>query len=932
MQSRPRGVSFRISISLFIVVGLLCARPASAAITITGSIDPNYNSTDPWNVGGDLTVGAGANGTLDITDGSQVLSNKSTIAASSGTTASVVVTGADSAWQTSDLLSIGDGGSGSLSISAGASVTSSAGALAGYTSSMAHGSIVVTGPGSIWHVSEGEYGLRIGGSGSATLSIAAGGRVDANYVRVTSGTSDISRLTVSGPDSLLQSAQYLSIRSGARMDVNDGGQVTSHGGDINGIVHVDGAGSAWMNSSSLMMGGDADLTISNGGHVSDSGCVIQPSNGQTVNVTVTGEDSLWENQSGLLMGYKGDVSLLISDGGNVTSDGAYVKAWDGGTASVTVAGSNSVWTNTGTLTVGDFFYESNATVYHPDQYGTITVSDGGTVETDDLIVWAGSVLAGNGTFKARQITNHGIIEPGNSIGTLTIDGDIALEFGSILETEIDNSGNSDKLVVTGGVDVVDGRVNVVSTEAITASQEYTIVEANSVSGQFAALDTSELDTGATIPIVELSYEPNAILLAVTPTAYDDAAFSSTGNEKQVGSALQQIADRGGNAVTAAVGDLHTAADVRSAYDQLSGQTRAPLGFVTTEGEDRHLGIISNRVHSAAGTFSKGTGLSDMLASANPAGPGFGLVNPGGLADDMGVATGSYLFALGNGTPYLGDQPWGVWGRGYGLGGDRETREGISGYQYSTYGTCFGLDYRFSEQWLFGLTTGFSRGDIDHARSSDTTDIDATHFGFYGSYEQPGGYIDFIADYADLDFETRRYVDVVDERLDGDFGGSVAAGYLEGGLKRWLSTFWMLQPLASFQIVYVDIDRFSESGGDSRLTFDDQQFESYKGSLGTKVIGVLRENPDDGTATAVEFRGRWLHEFGDIRSKVRANFVSDPGLPFIVTDAAAPRDSALLGVGLDTWFSRAFRGFVDYDTELSRDNVLHVVSVGLQYRW
>jgi outer membrane autotransporter protein len=936
MQCGPRDVSFRIIVSLSIIVSLVYVCRAGAAITATGSIDPNYDSSDPWNVGGDLTVGATANGTLQIAGGSQVLNGKGIIAADSGTTASILVTGAGSSWQTSGLVSVGDQGAGTLTISDGGSVTSSAGALVGYNSSTGHGSVLVTGSGSVWHVSEGDYGLRIGNSGSGDLVISDGGQVDGDYTRLVSGSSLPSTIMVTGSGSLLQMTYYVAVYSG-QIEISDGGQVTNREGCLGTIsggtasARVTGQGSKWLNSGFFLMADDTELTISDGGLFSSSGFGMEPWAGHTSSVVVTGNGSLWDIQGLLHMGSDGNTSLSISDGGHVTSEEAEVQAYPGGTATVAVAGPNSLWTNTGTLTVGDYNVRSMLTVWHPEKHGTITVSDGGRVETDDMVVWYGSILTGDGTFKATQITNHGIIRPGDSIGTLTIEGNLTMDSNSILEPEVDNSGHSDKLTVTGNVQINHGTVAAISTEAITQQQQYTIIEANNVAGTFEGVDTSQLDTGSTIGIASLGYEPNAVLLNVTPTAFNDPALTQTRNESRVGSVLQQIASGGGNAVTAAVAGLNTYADVRHAYDQLSGQTQAPLGFVTAEGLDRHFGIISNRLHSATGAFSKGTDLSGMLASASPVGSGTGLANPLSMANDMSMATGPYLFALGNGTPYLGDQPWGVWGRGYGLRGDRETRDGISGYQYTMYGTCFGLDYRFSEQWLLGLTTGFSRGDIDHARSNDTADIDATHFGFYGSYEQSAGYVDFIADYADLDFETRRYVDVLDERLDGDFGGTVVAGYIEAGLKRSLSASWMLQPLASFQIVRADIDRFSESGGDSRLTFDDQQFESYKGSLGAKAIGLLHESAD-GSKTAVEFRGRWLHEFGDVRSSVRANFVTDPGLPFVITDAAAARDSALLGVGLDTWFSKAFRGFLDYDTELNRDYALHVVSAGLQYRW
>jgi T5SS/PEP-CTERM-associated repeat protein len=797
-----------------------------------------------------------------------------------------------------------------------------------------------------WHVTGAPAGgfegdLFIGRSGDADLVVSNGSQVMTRQTYLANYPGGRTSVTVTGPGSLLegQFGVWLGSYAPAELSIADGGQVACSFGNIGtfgnhmSTVTVAGSDSRWNVEGSLTIGyfGDANMVISDGGRVSNNGANMAVAYDSTASVTVVGAGSLWDNHGQLRIGGDGHATLTVVDGGRLTTNVALVQANPGGTATVIVTGPNSVWTNTGTLTVGDYYHRSMLAVYNPDKYGTITTSDGGRVETGDMIVWYGSVLAGDGIFKATQIADHGIIRPGNSIGTMTIDGNLTMDSNSVLETEVDNHGHSDKLAVTGTANIVHGEVKVVSTETVTSPQQYTIVEANSVSGRFDGVDATSLYTGLLIRIAELRYEPNAVLLNVTPSRFDDSTFGQTRNEKQVGSVLQRMADSGGNTITSAIGDLHTYEDVRHAYDQLSGQTRAPLAFVASEGLDRHLGIISNRLHSAAGAFSEGSGLPGMLAMAGPAGESAASASPFGVANDMSMAAGPYLFEVGNGTPYLTDQPWGVWGRGYGLRGDRETREGISGYGYATYGTCFGLDYRFSPQWLLGVTTGFSRSNVDHARSDDAASIDATHLGFYGSYEVPGEYVNFIADYADLDYQTRRYVDVVDERLDGDFGGRVAGGYVEGGLKRSCGAWWILQPLASFQIVWSDVNRFTESGGAARLAFDDQQFESYKGSLGAKAVRLLYENADDSKA-AVEFRGRWLHEFGDVRSPVGAHFVSDPALTFSIIDATAPRDSALLGVGLDACYGRALRGFLDYDVEVNRDNALGVFSAGLQYRW
>ncbi len=910
------------------ICGLFWSASAFAAITTINSVSPAHDSSDPWNIGGTLTVGLTGDGGLTITGGSRVVDTDANVAAIIGSTASVTVSDVNSTWENSGVLSIGEYGDGTLTISNGGTVTAEGGALIGYTSADGWGSVTVTDANSLLQVGGGDYGLRIGGSGAGELLISAGARVEAEYVRVTSATTEDSQLTVSGADSLLQVADYLVIGSGGRMDVNDGGQVTDNQGSVSGTVRIDGHGSLWTNSSGLGIYSDTEVTVSGGGKIVSGNSGMQPSSGHASSVTVTGEGSLWEIQGTLGIGVTGNSSLLISDGAEVTSEGATVKAYVDDSAVVTVTGPNSVWVNTGSLTVGGTATRTWLGPF-PATYGTIIVTDGATVETDNMVVWYDSILAGNGTFAASQLTNHGIIRPGNSIGTLMVDGDLTMDSNSVLEAEIDDSGDGDLLSVTGDVEILAGTVKAISTETITATQQYTIVEANAVSGTFDALDISSLDMSGQVTIAELGYEPNAVVLNVVSTTFDGTTIPLTGNQREVGSVLRSMADEGGNAITSAVDDLHSYADLRNAYSQLSGQTRAPLNSVATAGVDRQMAIVSDRLHRAAGTFGSDSGLfggsgAATLAMGNPA---LGVET----ASDFGMASSPLLFALGNGTPYMSDQSWGVWGRGYGVHGRRDTAGDIPGYTHTTYGSIFGLDFQLTDQILVGVLGGLSKGDVDHARSRDSADITTNYYGLYGSYETPQWYVDSIFSYGDLGFETRRYVDIVDERLDGDFDGSAIGAYVEGGFAYHLNPQWLLQPLAGFQFTRVETDGYTESAGAGSLAFGDEKLESYKSALGVREIGLLYKGADGAQAT-VEFRGRWLHEFGDRNSTVCTRFVSDPDLAFSVTDARAPRDSVQLGVGFDVWFGKALRTFVDYDWEGNKETAVQLVSAGLQYRW
>lgn len=667
----------------------------------------------------------------------------------------------------------------------------------------------------------------------------------------------------------------------------------------------------WIVDGILTLGvsANADLVVSAGSQIVSDGGAVAPGAASNASVAVMGGSSLWDNTSELRIGYRGDASLTISAGGQVTSGDAWIEAQEGGTALATVTGAGSRWTTDRTLTVGDYFHDAA----DPEGYGTIVASDGGVVEANDISVWEGSILAGDGTFAATQISNHGILRPGHSIGTLTFDGDLTMEPNSVLEIEIDNEDNSDKLIVTGQFDPGFGNFKTIGTETITGSHQYTVVEANSVSWPIiAVVDTYNTALLQSSIGPASGAEPNIVALRVTALAFDDANVVSAGNQQALGSALNTVAAGGGDTITTMLQQIVSGDELRTAYDQLSGWTRAPLGAASVGAGTRSMNVVSGRMRGVSGSRSS----LEIPADA------------GAISDH---ATSRYSFALGNGTPYLSDQQWGIWGKFYGLYGDRETDGTDLGYHYSAYGAGFGLDYQVSERWLLGATGGYWDGNLEFASSADRTAMTGAHVGLYGSFNDPGWYVDSVVSYTSLDFESTRFVDLVDEQLEGDFGGGMFSGYVEAGLNWQRRPDCLIQPLASLQVATVDIDGYTESGGTTGLQYDSERYTSTQTGLGAKATRRLFRDADGSTAE-IELRARWLHEFGDTQSSVGVQFTGQPGAAFRVEDAAIGRDSAVLGAGLSARLGQATRLYFDYDTELNPDRTTQIFSAALEYRW
>jgi T5SS/PEP-CTERM-associated repeat protein len=973
---------------------LACAYPAAAVITAVGDIDPPYDATDPWVLSTDVIVGHTADADLLVSGGSQVQDNgaagehKTVISSAVGVAAAVTVTGSGSVWESPHTICIGEYGNGAMTIesggslvardvlvaserfstgrlvvtgsgtawqgdealvfgsapqteiiaiiayngdgevvvSDGAKVTADAGTVYVGYQVYGTGSLIVTGPGSVW---EGAGYMTIGYSGTGSLVVSDGGTVTNTRDAGIAGhsSSGYGSATVTDPGSTWQVGGTLYVGQSRRGDllISAGGRVESEGGFVSSIywggsvATVTGPGSVWNDNAVLEIGygGRGSMRVEDGGHVTSERSDVGWEQSDTGMVEVRGTGSAWDTHWQLWLGVDGAGTMYIEDGGHVTSATAAlgVGASGKGTGLAVVDGAGSVWSNAGVMSLG------GQAVGPGYGAGTLRILNGGLVESDVVVAWGRTAVEGNGTLRTRMLTTEGTIRPGASIGTLTLDGDLTMNSGSVLETEIDNSGHGDKLLVTGDVNIVGGTVKALSTETMTHSQQYVIVEANSVSGEFQSLDVTAVDPSAMLRIAGLSYEPDSVLLTIAPTPFNDETVGRTPNQRALGTALQRIADAGPTPVTTLLQQLPTLDGVRASYNQLSGQSRPALAPVAMTGSAKFMGIVSNRLQGAHGVAAGGLdSLSDspLLAMALP---------------DVGIGT---AFVSDAGWDQVSErntegQDWGVWAKAYGLYGDRETESGTPGYSYDVFGQSFGVDLQFTERFMGGVTAGLSDSQVDYDRLSDEASIGATHAGLYSNYSGDGWYLSSLAMYSWLNLDTKRVVDLTGERHKGSFDGHEWSGYVEAGLDWEPAATWLVQPLAGLQVAFLHLDGYAETGLSSALVYSDQDYESYKGSLGARVTKELVLD-SRGHSAIIQSRARWVHEFGDAASSVDVRFEDVPSVWWTVQDEELSRDSLLLGTGAGIRLAKGLRVFVDYDASLSSDYTIEVISGAVEYRW
>jgi T5SS/PEP-CTERM-associated repeat protein/autotransporter-associated beta strand protein len=440
----------------------------SGTVTVGSATAPNLASpstltnSGPLFGGGGLIVGDTGTGTLIINqDGVVSGFQNGFIGHGAGGQGTVIVNGGslNVIHNIAGELDVGLSSLGALTVKNGGTVTSLSGFVGQLAGSSGSGA-TVTGANSTWNVTGGSSlgGFGVGNGGSGSLSILAGGSVNAVGSPVNIGAGPNSTSVGTGTvlvdnGQLIANGGIISVgvagTGGSTMTVQNGGQVSSDGGAIGGFspsssngnnaatgtVTVTGAGSLW--NAALDVGGANDaasqlfvdnpanmtgLVIQQGGQViSGSGFVSDFSNGFTNTVVVDGAGSKWTNLTSLNVGYSqpgfGAVAsngiVNITNGGQVSAPTVSIGVLpDGGGSAVdaiSVSGAGSALQAPTTLAVGLF------------GTGNLMVSAGATVTSGAGIIGFSSATPGSlmqSGVGALDTSNVGA----NSVGTVLVTG------------------------------------------------------------------------------------------------------------------------------------------------------------------------------------------------------------------------------------------------------------------------------------------------------------------------------------------------------------------------------------------------------------------------------------------------------------------------------------------------------------------------------
>ncbi|MDD7972033.1 autotransporter domain-containing protein [Roseinatronobacter alkalisoli] len=630
-------------------------------------------------------------------------------------------------------------------------------------------------------------------------------------------------------------------------------------GSANGQMEMQGGGTLMLEGISTL-----DWTVRSGGLVSAAGRFA----GDVeigANGTFTFDQADDANYAGVLSGAGG----IIKDG-----DGFVLLSGD----SSAFAGTTTI--TRGTLLVGD--------------------ADGNGALGGSLDVLGGATLGGSGTIGAGTgslvtVASGGTLSPGNSIGTLTVNGDLIFAAGSRFEVEVNPDGtDSDLIAVTG-----DAILNGGSVAHIGASGEYdlrssyTILSADgTLTGTF---DNVSTDFAFLNPDLTYDYGARTVNLALVRNDIDFASAALTRNQIATADGIESIGINAGHAVYDAIARLADDEElIRTSFDQLSGEIHASARTILIEDSRFVRDVVNARLRAAFAA----PGASRMPALAYHA---------GGTPMQVSADHAGPVF----------------WTHGAGTRGSAEGNGNAAGFDRSGGGFLLGSDVLVGN-WRLGLAAGYSRTrfNIDDRASSGLSKN--YHLGIYG-----GGAWDSVRFSGGL-FYTRHSVEIERTAAFAGFADGLSSGYNARSLMAFGELGYRIEtaraafePFLGFAHINLRSGGFAEDGGAAALSAGSQRTTTSFATLGVNAATEL-----DLGGTRARLRGTlgWRRAFGDTTPLATHGFAGSD--PFGVAGIPVARNAAVIEAGLALGLSRNSTLDLAYSGQIARGVREHSLRLSL----
>lgn len=478
------------------------------------------------------------------------------------------------------------------------------------------------------------------------------------------------------------------------------------------------------------------------------------------------------------------------------------------------------------------------------------------IETSGRLVGSGNIVG--------DMVSRGTIAPGNSIGTLNIEGNLLFSSNSMYEVEIDAAGNNDKMNVTGNATIEGGSVKVLAGSGNYASStQYTLL--NAQGGLTGSFDSATSDLAFLTP--KLSYDVNHAYLTMNRNNTGFGSIGGTPNQQSVGAGVESLGD--GNTLYKAILSL-SALGARNAFDQLSGEVYASLKNEMIED--------SRFVREAAVDR-----LNDVFS-----------INTESVANNQNTL-GSWGHILGAKGHINGD------------GNAEKFHRTISGF-------LAGVDTQLFDSVRLGVLGGYHRNhfSVDQRNSSGTGH--SYHLGLYGGTQWNALNIRTGLAYTWNDLSTHRAIAFsgFTDELKATMKAHTAQIFGEVGYRIQLNAL-TLEPFVQLAHVNLHTKGWNEQGGPAALGANKETTRATYSTLGLHAThDMLWGN----THTILKSTLGWRHAFKGAAPNTTLRFATGSDV-FNIAGVPMTRHAAVVELGLDMKLTRNATMGMTYNSHFAK---------------
>jgi outer membrane autotransporter protein len=534
-----------------------------------------------------------------------------------------------------------------------------------------------------------------------------------------------------------------------------------------------------------------------------------------------------------------------------------------------------------------------------------------------VFVNGGGMLMGNGFIGGLVVGPGATVAPGNSIGTMIVNGNVIFQPGSFYQVEANAAGQSDNIIASGAATLAGGTVQVLAENQAYARQtRYTILTASGgVGGTFAGVTSNLAFLTPT-----LSYDPNDVFLTLNRNDITFASVAQTPNQRAVAGALDR------SPLVQAVVNL-TGASALRAYDALSGEIHGSVQTTIVDDSRYVRQAILGRLRQAP--YASGAG---SMAALGTGGPMLAYADADTTEVDavLGYAERKRPAFLIKAPPLAAPaqtpdltfwaQGVGAWGKINGDGNAADVGRNLAGF-------FTGFDRRFGE-WRAGAAAGYTNSSVSVSARASSANIDTAYLAGYAGTSFGAWNFRSGATFAWNTIGTSRSIVFPGfaEQASARYGAGEGQVFGELGYGMTFSGI-AAEPFAGLAWVHLDTRGFTETGGVSALTGTGNKDDVGYSTLGLRAATYyLLQN---GMALIPRASVAWQHAFGAVTPTAGLAFQST-GAGFGIWGVPVARDAALIEAGGDLQLSAQAKVGVSYAGQLA--NSAHDHSVKGNFTW